>query len=187
MSRFREFIKILLLCIGAAIAYGMVHDQITVRICIEYFTVAHPPVFNTDSPTLLGLGWGVLATWWVGAFLGVLLAVAALVGSWPTLPASKLRRPIGLLLASMAVGAIISGLSGYFLTKQGMAGIGGWESAIPESRQNAFAADLWAHSTSYLFGFVGGLGLAIHTLWLRRRRSRLSVESIAPNPMPSSE
>jgi hypothetical protein len=28
-----------------AVFYGIVHDQITVRICLEDFTVAHPAIF----------------------------------------------------------------------------------------------------------------------------------------------
>jgi hypothetical protein len=70
-----EYLKIVLLVVMAG--YGIVHDQITARICIEYFTVFHPPVFRTENPTLLGLGWGVIATWWLGAIMGVLLATAA--------------------------------------------------------------------------------------------------------------
>lgn len=63
---FMEFLKIVALCISASVLYGIVHDQITARICVEYFTVFHPPVFATTSPTLLGFGWGVIATWWAG-------------------------------------------------------------------------------------------------------------------------
>ncbi len=57
-----EELKIIILCLGAAVGYGIAHDQVTARVCVEYFTVGHPPVFQTDSPMLLGLGWGVLAT-----------------------------------------------------------------------------------------------------------------------------
>lgn len=171
MNHLREFIKILLLCIGAAVCYGVVHDQITVRICVEYFTVAHPPVFKADSPTLLGLGWGVIATWWVGAFLGVLLALASLAGNRPTVRAAQLVRPLGWLLTVMAVGAFACGLFGYLLNQQRVVGIGGWEGAIPEPKQPAFAADQWAHSASYLFGFVGGLGVVFRTGWRRWRPS----------------
>jgi hypothetical protein len=70
-----RFVSIILLCIVAAVIYGVVHDQITARICVEYFTIGHPPVFGTDDPTLLGLGWGVIATWWVGLILGFPLAL----------------------------------------------------------------------------------------------------------------
>ena len=54
---------IVMLCIFAAIGYGIVHDKITAHLCVEYFTIGHPPDFGTDNPALLGLGWGILATW----------------------------------------------------------------------------------------------------------------------------
>jgi hypothetical protein len=62
--------KILLLCILAATTYGILHDQITARLCLEYFTLAHPPLFHTESPTILAFCWGILATIGVGAVLG---------------------------------------------------------------------------------------------------------------------
>ena len=52
-------LQIVLLGTGAAVLYGVVHDQVTVRICLEYFTRAHPAIFPTSSP-VLGLdapGW----------------------------------------------------------------------------------------------------------------------------------
>ena len=54
-------LAIILTCILAAICYGIVHDQITARVCVEYFTIGHPPVFSTNDPTLLGIGWGIIA------------------------------------------------------------------------------------------------------------------------------
>ena len=56
---------IILRSVLAAAGYGIIHDQITARICLEYFTIGHTPVFATTSPTLLALGWGVIATWWL--------------------------------------------------------------------------------------------------------------------------
>src|SRR5205807_5904962 len=97
-----EFVKINLLCILAAICYGIVHDQVTARICVEYFTIGHPPIFGTDDPTLLGIGWGVVATWWVGLILGLGLAFAARVGPRPKRDAGSLVKPISRLLCVMA-------------------------------------------------------------------------------------
>jgi hypothetical protein len=57
-----QLLAIILYSVFAAIAYGIAHDQITARVCLEYFTLGHPPVFQTRSPTLLALGWGVIAT-----------------------------------------------------------------------------------------------------------------------------
>jgi len=48
------------------VAYGLVHDQVTVRVSLEYFTIGHPQLITTSSPTLLALFWGAAATWWVG-------------------------------------------------------------------------------------------------------------------------
>ena len=155
-----ESLKIVLISIAAAVLYGIIHDQFTVRICVEYFTVFHPPVFATQSPTLLGLGWGIIATWWVGAFLGVLLAVAARAGSRPKLPAGILINPIGRLLLVMAGSALISGLGGYILARNGVISPPGWVTFhLRPSAHARFMADWWAHNASYAVGFLGGIVL----------------------------
>ena len=86
-----EAVRIVLFCTGAAIVYGLIHDQITAHLCVEYFSVAHPPVFPTRSPFLLALGWGVIATWWVGLPLGLGLAGVARIGPGPKLALRDLR------------------------------------------------------------------------------------------------
>src|SRR5215475_1002615 len=108
-----ESFKIILSCVIAAVSYGIVHDQFTAHICVEYFSVFHPPVFPTDSPTMLALGWGLIATWWVGASLGVLLAIAARAGRRKKISAEELWQPILKLLLVMAIAATLSGLTGY--------------------------------------------------------------------------
>ena len=108
-------LRIVALSIVAAVCYGIVHDQITARICVEYFTIGHPPVFGTDDPTLLGLGWGVIATWWVGLILGVPLAIAAQAGSRPKRDAGSLVVPLVWLLGVMAVCAVVAGFLGWRL------------------------------------------------------------------------
>jgi hypothetical protein len=114
-----QSLKIILTCVVAAVLYGIVHDQFTSHICVEYFSVFHPPVFSTTSPTLLALGWGVIATWWMGAFLGVLLAFAARAGSRNKIDASELVRPTSKLLVAMGFLATVAGLTGYVLASRG--------------------------------------------------------------------
>jgi hypothetical protein len=70
-------LKIVALCTASAVLYGICHDQVTARVCVEYFTVGHAPIFHTESPTLLAFWFGTMATWWVGLILGVLAALAA--------------------------------------------------------------------------------------------------------------
>jgi hypothetical protein len=165
-----------------AIGYGVVHDQITVRICLEYFTIGHPRVFDTTSPTLLALGWGVIATWWVGLPLGVALAIAARAGSKPKRTVRSLIRPMALLLLTMALCSLISGLVGLFLARKGSISL--WEplySAVPPTKHVAFLADAWAHTASYLAGILGGCALVIRT-WTARRAAdhfRPSVTSLS--------
>jgi hypothetical protein len=75
-------IGITALCTGAAIAYGVAHDQVTARLCPEYFLVAHPPLCSGHSISVVAFCWGLAATWWVGLTIGVLLARLAHVGSY---------------------------------------------------------------------------------------------------------
>ena len=78
-------LRIIGLSLLAAIVYEIAHDQVTARVCVEYFTIGHPPLIPSESPTLLALAWGVVATWWVGLPLGIMLAVAARAGRRPKL------------------------------------------------------------------------------------------------------
>jgi len=159
-----QSIKIILTCVVAAILYGIVHDQITARICVEYFSVFHPAIFSTESPTLLALGWGVVATWWMGAFLGCLLAIAARGGSRTTVTWNELVLPIAKLLATMGVLAAVAGLVGFALSSRGTMAPPEWVAfVLPRARHARFMADWWAHNASYFVGFFGGIALCIVT------------------------
>jgi hypothetical protein len=165
-----RFAAIILLCIVAAVIYGVVHDQITARICVEYFTIGHPPVFGTDDPTLLGLGWGVIATWWVGLILGGLLALSSRVGSWPKVSASQLVRPLVIMLAVVGILALLSGIAGHVAaTRRWVWLVEPMASRVPAERHIAFLTNLWAHLASYIGGFVGGIVLCVYVLVRRAR------------------
>jgi hypothetical protein len=166
-----QALLITLLGLLGAVLYGIVHDQITVRICLEYFTVFHPPLVATEDPTLLGLAWGVAATWWVGLPLGLLLAWAARAGGAPKLDARRLVLPVLVLLGVMAASAAVAGVVGFLLGRSGLVVVAPrLATSIPAAKHAAFLADLWAHNASYGVGAVGGLVLVVGT-WRRRRRS----------------
>ena len=112
-----KYAQIILLNILAACAYGVIHDQITVRVCIEYFTVAHPPLFHTTSPTLLALCWGVAATAGIGAVVGVLLALVSRAGAPAPLSLFRIGQSVLLLLGVMALSAFAAGVVGYELSQ----------------------------------------------------------------------
>lgn len=163
-----QALGIILISIIAAVVYGIVHDQITSRICVEYFTIGHPPIFHTDDPTLLGLGWGIIATWWAGLMIGIPLAIACRAGSRPKRSPQSLVRPVVSLLMIMGISAVAAGMIGGTLAHFGVVTLTGqianW---IPDERHVPFLVAWWAHSASYLIGFAGGMVLSI-IVWRSR-------------------
>lgn len=169
-----EFAKIIVLSVLAAVTYGMLHDQITARICIEYFTIGHPPLIPSTSPTMLGLAWGVAATWWVGLPLGYLLATAARRGKRPKLNAAQVAPSIASLVLIVALLALVTGCTAYVLANRGAITLSrDWAALLPPSARIPFLVDAWTHVGSYVFGIVGGGVLA--ALIYRRRASAVSA------------
>ena len=178
-------VAIVLLCIGAAIIYGICHDQITARVCIEYFSVFHstkvlPPGMNSDSPTQQGFFWGVFATWWMGLFIGIPLSIVARIGTARPLPVRALLRPIGVLLGTMAICAFLAGLVGYVLSadsQQMMTHFPRIARRIPQSHQRGFLADYFAHNASYLIGAAGGFVLMLYSATQRWKQSTVTIDA----------
>lgn len=169
MTRSDNAIAIIYLSIASAIFYGIAQDQITVRVCLEYFTVGHVPIFGEHPPTILAILWGAAASWWVGFFLGLLLAYFASSGSSAFLPVKRLFRPILILLSSMFLSALVSGTVGYYLAKNNLITLRPiYASRVDKSRHPLFMADAFAHSAAYLVGFIGGLLIVI---WVKRTRA----------------
>ena len=162
--------KVVLLSVIAAMAYGIIHDQITARLCVEYFTVAHPALFHTVSPTLLGIAWGIAGTFGSGLLLGVLLAQASQSRSMPPMPVSNLCKPIFLLLGTMSVAAALAGLVGFELSRRSIISLAeSWRELLPPSQYDRFMAVSYAHCASYLSGLGGGAYLILR-IWNQRNR-----------------
>ena len=167
-----NYVRIILFCVVAAIVYGIIHDNITARICLEYFTIGHPAIFGTDSPTLLGIGWGIVATWWVGLLLGVPLAFAAQSGVLPKRSPHSLVRPVLILLFVMGCCAALAGFIGFLAAVAHLVYlVPPFDTMVPASRQVPFLTAMWIHSASYLVGFVGGVILIVRT-WRSRNQNR---------------
>ena len=163
-----ESLKIILMPVSAAIVYGIVHDQITIRVCPEYFTVAHPHIFRTGSLTLIALGWGVAATWWGGLLAGVAVALAARAGSAEKFTWRRLLPPVIVLFIMMGVCATLAGFAGHWMASTGqIPSLQAWGNMLPVEKQAAFMADLFAHAFSYLVGGIGSVIIALVTAWKR--------------------
>jgi hypothetical protein len=155
-----QAVAIVVMSIAAAVIYGILHDQVTARVCIEYFTVGHPDLghpetFHSNNPTVIGIAWGFVATWWVGFMLGVPLAIAARAGSWPKRSARSLVRPIAILMAVNAVCAFIAGIAGWIAASRGVSAE--VVSFLPLEKRVPFIAVWYAHQSSYAVGFIGGV------------------------------
>lgn len=172
-----QSLAIIVVSILAAVVYGVIHDQITARVCVEYFTIGHPPLFKfeTSDPTLLAIGWGIVATWWVGLLLGIPLATASRFGKRDKVVVRQLYRPLAIVMASAAGCALLSGVVGYRLAIRDIVVLlEPLASRVPLDKHHVFIADLWAHSASYAIGSVGGILLIILT-W----RSRHATSPVA--------
>jgi hypothetical protein len=172
-----EALKILLLSVAGAAMYGVSHDQITARVCVEYFTIGHPSVFDTDSPTLLALGWGVIATWWVGLILGIFLAISARAGSRPKVAASSLVVPMGFLLLRVGGVAVLAGMAGYYAASQGWIRLlGPIADRLDPRREWLYLAVAWAHGAAYAMSALEGLGMVVRT-YKRRGNQAIATSS----------
>jgi hypothetical protein len=166
-------LKITLLCILAAVAYGVVHDQITARLCVEYFTVAHPPLIHTSSPTLLGLFWGTVATIGIGLLLGVVLALVSQSPGPPPVPIRRVLMLVAGLLATTAIAASLAGVVGFELSRRSVISIpASLAAAVPIEHHHRFMAVWFVHAASYLVGVTGG-SLLIFRIWRERGRPRV--------------
>lgn len=168
-----QFLAIVILSMLTAISYGILHDQITARVCIEYFTIGHPQILaaKTISPTVIGFVWGVAATWWVGLGLGIPLAIAARIGRRPKKSVNELIRPMLLLMCVTATLALVAGVAGYIAASMDLIALHGPLAVrVPQQQHAAFIADAFAHTMSYAAGAIGGLFLIGRT-WRSRRHS----------------
>lgn len=95
MHKFLAFILILIIAPILGSIYGIIHDQITYTISTEYYTKFKFIQFGLENlgenigtdinPEIqlknprLGAGIvGLMATWWVGMFIGIILAIVGL-------------------------------------------------------------------------------------------------------------
>ena len=167
-----QALAIITIAVLAAIFYGVLHDQVTARICLEYFTIGHPQVLPpaAETPTSIGLVWGVIATWWMGAALGIIVALAARLGGRPKATYRDVLVPLAVVLVVSAVCACAAGAVGNALAKRGVVVLlGPIALRVPAEQHVGFITCLWAHSASYLVSGIGGLVIA---WWVWRQRGR---------------
>lgn len=181
---FGESIQIVLLTIGGVVAYGLLMDQVTAHLCVEYFTLGHIDYWNLQDPTLLALEWGVIATWWAGLCASIPVALSArLFPQRPRLLASHLLRPLLVILIGMAGMTLVAGVAGYFMARGGEVTLREpLASLVPPTQKVLFLADEWAHTAAY---GSGALGCIVLCFWSWRKRGVL--QRLEANLQPEDE
>lgn len=173
--------RMLQIGIAAEVVYAMLQDQISVRMCPEYFTVAHPRIEAITDPTLLGLARGFLGAWWGGALIGAITGFSARLGRWPKLNPQDLLRPIVWLLVFQAGATAAAGwIATYEVTEPGFTIIEPLASHIPETRHNACFIVSRMHQGTYLSAIVGGVFVCG---WIFRRRVLLAAMHKSDGPL----
>jgi hypothetical protein len=147
---------------GALIAggYGVLHDQVTFRIGPEYFRNFKFHQFHYADP---GFGEGVfvavigfLATWWVGAIGGWILARRILSTCSPRMAYRRISGGFVIVFAGAALGAFFGYV--YGLWRGPDADYSAWQPVLEQYR----VSDVWSfmrvayiHNAGYIGGLVG--------------------------------
>ena len=161
--------RIVAVCVGAAVVYGIIHDEFTAHLCVEYFTVAHPHLFTTQSPAVLGEAWGITGTWWLGLLLGIVLARVATVDSGaPILTAKFLAGRIGLIVSITAFSALVSGIVVYYAATNSHMILP--DPNVSPEKHSMFYAVWAAHLASY-FAAISISLLVVLNIWSIRMKA----------------
>ncbi len=51
----KQTLLIVMLCVSSSILFGVLHNQASARVSLEYFTIGHRPLISSISPTLMGI------------------------------------------------------------------------------------------------------------------------------------
>nr|MCU0350277.1 hypothetical protein [Flavobacterium sp.] len=101
-----------------AALYGAIHDQVTFSISSEYFTVFKFDQFGfldwgNNNPRLTTALIGILATWWVGLYIGIFQGLIGLIHQNYRL---MFRYVINAIFITLAI-TILFGVFGYLVEK----------------------------------------------------------------------
>ena len=164
----------------AVIGYAMLQDQISARLSSAYFTVGHPPIPGLNNPTLLGLAWGFLGGFPGGILIGLALAFAATLGSWPPVSPKALRWPLAFILLAMAFASLSAGVSAAYNATVVQIALGEpWATMIPPDQHRSFFILPCTHFGTYLGGGIAVVSAVGWLLWYRRYRLS-QVRAVAP-------
>ena len=171
---------------GAALmsGFGVLMDQVSARLCPEYFTVLHNPIPGLTEPTLVGLLWGVLGAAGGSVALGYGAGLAATVGSKPSLATRELVIPSLVTVGGVAVAVVAAGVSVWHNAR----GLGvqldpAYAVTIPIERHVAALTVGCYHMVAYLAAVAGSVALCVWVGRERARRGHAVSQGVPSTPM----
>ena len=180
LSRYR----FALLGLGAIVGYAMLQDQVSARLCPEYFTVLHPPIPGLTDPTLLGICWGFLGGWWGGIVLGYVAGLLATLGPRPQLAPRELVRPLALLVLATATATALTGVSVWHHAEMlGVTLEPGMASVVPPERHRGLLVVACYHLVAYATATIGGV---VVCGWVQAERCKRGNKGDSACPSKSS-
>jgi hypothetical protein len=184
MRKLATFLIIVLAAIVIASLYGVGNDQATYTISPEYYTKFKFIQFNlADSGAALHMTQprsavvmvGVKASWWMGLYIGLIIAVFALMFRNADTMFASAMQALGIVLLV----SIVCGVTGGFYGRDVLAkrGVDWW---LPDNlvHRNDFITVGSIHNFTYMGGVIG-LIVAIAFLFFKRQRlqRRASLKS----------
>jgi hypothetical protein len=163
--------RAMLLGVVMLASFGMTMDQFSARLCPEYFTVLHSPIPHLTDPTLLGLAWGYLGSWWGGALMGYVMGIVATAGTThPPLALRPLAGPMLTVVALTSAATLITGLSVARHTEMMEVTFADWlDRAVPRERQrNAFIVANY-HLAANAAAIVASVAMSIRVGLMRAK------------------
>lgn len=155
---------ILFIAIVIACLFGIIHDHITYTISPEYYTKFKFSQFGLDSSPVIGNErhlvtlTGIIATWWVGAILGVVFSFTSLVLKTWKIMLKICLKAIGLTIGITALFSFSGYLCGKFILLKSEA----LTNIYDMKDFDAFIKVGAIHTASYIGGFAGMMIGAIY-------------------------
>lgn len=170
MKKIGILVLTVIISIIMASLYGALHDQVTYSISSEYFTIYKFDQFGfldwgNNNPRLTTALIGVLATWWVGLYIGIVQGLVGLLHQSHKHMFTYVMRAIFITLGV----AIVFGIIGYIV---GILDTQNYENCcfpyeIKDGRSFKIVGSI--HNYSYTGGEIGAvLGIAYQIIMKRK-------------------
>jgi hypothetical protein len=178
VGKFFLFIAIIISTALIAGMYGVLHDQITYSISPEYFTKFkydqfgfEPSWFGGHRQTVAVIGF--LATWWIGVFIGIVIAIGTLFNSSPVLMFRTAIKSITIVMVTTVLTGVVGALYGAISNHDTLQ----WYFPDDLTDKYHFIIVGWIHNFGYLGGLCGLVAAILFQIYdlVRQKRSIAKV------------